>query len=464
MSTNSLQPESLGSRLWNRGTRWCLNGVYGLLLVLLIPYLGWRLLIQRKPISGWWEKMLGGCDLPEFHGTDRYWFHAVSVGEVLLLRPVLTELRRRRPDVSIVLSTSTRTGMSVARESFPDLPCIWFPWDFSWSVLRAIQQVRPTQIVLVELELWPNFITTAHHLGVPLSLINGRLGAKSFRGYQWLRPLVSRMLRRFRCIAVQSPAIAERFLGLGAPASVVHVTGSVKFDGVATDRDAAAINPLRAELRIASSARILVAGSTQEPEEEVALSVWESLQDEFPELQLVLVPRHAERFETVAQLVTKRGHRLFRRSRATTTSAPRAAVKKDANTASSPTPVVLLDTLGELARCWGLAEIAFVGGSLDRHRGGQNMIEPAACGAAVLFGPHTENFESIVTSLLAVGGALVVQDEADLRQQVAALLRSPERRKSMGDAARAFALSQQGATSRTIDLLLSNERDPQKPG
>ena len=202
-------------------------------------------LIRRKPVGGWREKLTGQFgELPESSG-ERFWFHAVSVGEVLLLRPVLEELRRRLPGVSIVLSTTTSTGLAVARERFPDCHCGWFPLDFTWSVDRAIRQVRPTQIVLVELELWPNFIFASHLRQIPLMLINGRLGAKSDRGYRLLRPLVSRLLRCFRVIAVQTPLYAERFQTLGAAADAVVVTGSVKFDGVATDRGIVAVTRLR---------------------------------------------------------------------------------------------------------------------------------------------------------------------------------------------------------------------------
>ena len=236
--------------------------------------------------------------------------------------------------------------------------------------------------------------------------------------------------------------------------------------------------------------RVFIAGSTQEPEEEVALSAWESLREEFPSLRLILVPRHAERFEAVARLVQQRGHRLLRRSTTLKCEVPavlsspaaerlisrpaggtedlnqrlsegsEAAQDRQSTTAvvtpeEGMLPVVLLDTLGELCDCWGLAEIAFVGGSLGRHRGGQNMLEPAAYGATVLFGPHTDNFQSIVEPLLAAGGAVVVKDAAALRGTLQELLRHPEQARTLGEAARGFVLSQQGATSRTVDLLLT---------
>ncbi|MEZ6058610.1 MAG: 3-deoxy-D-manno-octulosonic acid transferase [Planctomycetaceae bacterium] len=446
-------PLSFARRVGWWGCRWLLNGAYLFVLLLLSPMLCWRVLIQRKPISGWWEKFTGNVGpLRDVTAIDiknsRYWFHAVSVGEVLLLKPVLAELQRRCPDVSIVLSTTTRTGRDVARKTFPELPCVWFPWDFSWSVTRAIKSLRPTHIVLVELELWPNLILAAHGLGIPLSLINGRLGEKSFRGYRWLRPFVRPLLHCFENIAVQSAAMAERFLALGAGPRMVQVTGSVKFDGLSSDRQHPDVLRLRNELGIASDERVFIAGSTQDQEEAIALRVWELLRDEFPRLRLIVVPRHAERFDDVARMIVDRGHKLWRRStaRVETSLVGHTDVRESL-------PIILLDTLGELSRCWGLAEIAFVGGSLGRQRGGQNMLEPCAYGAAVLFGPHTENFTDIVTPLLQTGGAIVVQDEADLHQQVTRLLSDPAARKTLSTSAQQFLQAHQGATIRTINLL-----------
>lgn len=424
---------------------WFLNFIYTLLFIAATPWLAWRMAVQGKNCDGWGQKLLGlapACDA----GRDRVWFHAVSVGEVLQLQSVVTELLARRPHADIVISTTTSTGRAVAREKFPAHTVFYFPFDFSWAVRRAIRRVKPTVIVLVELELWPNLILTAAALKVPLTLVNGRVSENSFRGYRRIRFLLARLLPKFSTIAVQSETYRRRLLELGAPEDIVRVTGSIKFDGVTTNRDNAATRALRASFGIQPEETVFIAGSTQDPEESLALETWATLRDEHPRLRLILVPRHKERFEEVARLVSSRGYSLLRRTD--------AKAGKSAFT-HGPPPVLLLDTLGELAACWGLADIAFVGGSLT-NRGGQNMIEPAAYGAAVLFGPNTKNFRDVVEMLLNEDAATVVEDGGALTANVARLLNHREAARRQGAVAKRLVLSQQGATSSTIDLLIQH--------
>jgi 3-deoxy-D-manno-octulosonic-acid transferase len=419
---------------------WFLNVAYFALLVAVSPVLLWRVVVRGKYRSGWREKLFG--HVPRRPGSRPcLWFHAVSVGEVLQLEPVLKELRTRLPATEFVISTTTPTGRSVAETKFPSDRICYFPLDFSWAVREAIARLRPTAIVLVELELWPNFVLHARRAGVPVALINGRLSERSLRGYRRLRPLVARLLATLRAIAVQNPTYAERFVELGAPPERLQVTGSIKFDRVMTDRD----NPKTAELRRAfallESDRVFVAGSTQESEEAGALDTYLALRDQFPALRLILVPRHKERFEEVASLVESYKLPLCRRSD-----------RSGEAPSSRERPILLLDTLGELAACWGLADVAFVGGSLT-NRGGQNMIEPAGFGAAVLFGPNTQNFRDVVEMLLAAEAARVVPSSGELTAAVADCLAHPERAAEQGARAQKLVLSQQGATLRTVEIL-----------
>jgi 3-deoxy-D-manno-octulosonic-acid transferase len=421
---------------------WLLNLGYFVLLAAVSPILCWRILVRGKYRTGWREKLLG--HVPRRAGNRPcLWFHAVSVGEVLQLEPVLKDLRSRLPAVEFVISTTTPTGRSVAEAKFPGDTVCYFPLDFSWAVRAAVSRLRPTAIVLVELELWPNFILYARRAGIPIALINGRLSEHSLRGYRRLRPLVARLLGSLHAIAVQNPTYAERFAELGAPRERIDVTGSIKFDRVTTDRQ----NPKTVELRvafgIAESDRVFVAGSTQETEESAAIDTYLALREPFPALRLILVPRHKERFDDVARLVESRGLPLRRRSAA-----------RDQPHADSGRPVLLLDTLGELAACWGLADVAFVGGSLT-NRGGQNMIEPAGYGAAVLFGPNTQNFRDVVELLLSADAARVVRSGAELTAAVADCLSHPERAQKQGGRAQQLVLSQQGATLRTVEILAS---------
>lgn len=415
---------------------WFLNFAYAALLLLVSPVLLYRRWVHGKYRDGWSEKLWGR--LPERDGSRPcVWLHAVSVGEVLQLRPVMQLLAAQRPDWDFVITTTTRTGLDVAKKEFAQHTVCYCPLDFSWAVRRAIARLKPSAIVLVELELWPNLVLTAQRLGVPLALINGRVSEKSFRGYRRIRPLIARLLRCFDLIAAQNREYADRLLALGAPNERLQVTGSIKFDGVQLDRANSRTAELRQFFGLRNGEKVFIAGSTQDPEESFALDAWQSLRNEFPDLRLILVPRHKERFEDVAALVTSRGLTLQRRS----------------NAARSTGDVWLLDTLGELGACWGLADIAFVGGSLTQ-RGGQNMLEPAAYGAAVLFGPNTWNFRDIVEQLLARDAACVVRSADELTAAVGSLLRDSETAGELGRRASSFVATQQGAAARTVDLLL----------
>jgi 3-deoxy-D-manno-octulosonic-acid transferase len=315
--------------------------------------------------------------------------------------------------------------------------------DFTWSVRAALQRVRPDVVGLVELELWPNFIRAVHGLNIPLVLINGRLGEKSLRGYRRIRWLMTRVLRNFTALGMQTPEYAQRIVDLGAPAERVSVTGSVKFDGVRLSHDPVQLTSLCESLGIKPGERVLLAGSTHAPEEELLLQCYARLQTEFSNLRLLIAPRHQERFEEVAATIRAAGWPLKRRSQ-----------HSDANV-NAATPVILLDTLGELSACWGLAEFAFVGGSLST-RGGQNMLEPCAAGAAVVVGPNTWNFRHAVELLSGVGGLAIVQNADQLQAEFRRLLTEPLAADRMRAAARKAIQSQQGATKQTVDLLLSN--------
>lgn len=419
---------------------WLLNLVYLVVLAALSPVLIWQRLVRGKKRPGIWTKLTGR--LATRRGESRLaWFHAVSVGEVLQLEPMISECRRRWPSLEILVTTTTATGYRLACQRFSEHHVDWFPLDFSWSVRRALRRVRPDLVVLVELELWPNFVLATHRAGIPLALVNGRVSESSFRGYRRLKWLFAGLLPRFDRLIAQNETYAARLEELGGPKEKIHVTGSIKYDGIETRRDNPATRGLAAELGIDLREPVFVAGSTQDPEERLAVKAWQQARQTHPDLRLVLVPRHPERFEQVAELVVSMGHPLLRRSQ-NDGAVPRGGQR----------PVVLLDTIGELAACWGLADVAFVGGSLG-NRGGQNMIEPAAYGAAVLFGPYTQNFQDVVDELLERGGARVVGDGVDLARRLQELLEDPTTAHALGEAARGLVLDRQGATESTLAIL-----------
>jgi 3-deoxy-D-manno-octulosonic-acid transferase len=327
--------------------------------------------------------------------------------------------------------------------------------------------------VLAELELWPNLVAAARGAGARVAVINGRLSQRSFNGYRRIRPLAASLLTKIDLVAAQDETSASRFLALGARPETVHVTGSMKYDGAVTDRG----NPATARLaRLAGFAAddvVFFAGSTQEPEEEAALAVFRELLPRWPSLRLVLVPRHPDRFPAVARLLDAAGIAWQRRTvlggdGEEKGDSPHLPERPAANLRSVPGSaqkgtgyplgaffaprVLLVDVVGELGAWWGTAQIAFVGGSLG-NRGGQNMIEPAAYGAAVCFGPNTRNFRDIVAAMLAHDAAVVVAGQAELLGFVRRCLENPAEAAALGQRARQLVLSQLGATDRTFALL-----------
>jgi len=421
---------------------WMLNALYLLAVVLLSPWLLWRAWRHKHYPVAIGVKLRGLAAPPVGLPPDTrpVWFHGVSVGEVHLLRQVIAAFRNRHPELACVVSTTTDAGLKEARKWFADLPVFPFPFDFSWAVERTLKQVNPMLVVLAEGDLWPNFLMAVRRRGIPVAVINGRMSPRSFARYSRLGRLPRWLLGHLDLILTQSEQYAANLRALGVPEERVRVTGSVKFDGCSCDRDNQRTRERRLLLNIGPDELVWIAGSTVAPEEEIVLDIYSRLRAERPGLRLVLVPRHPDRFDQVAMMLEQHGLAYVRRSRLTAQVRDRSAV-------------VLGDTLGELSALWGLADLAFVGGSLDGKRGGQNMIEPAGYGAAVLFGPHVWNFREPAQRLIEAEGAIQVADGTELEATLRRLLASPEERALRGQSGRQFVLSQQGATERTIEML-----------
>ncbi len=424
--------------------RYLLNLLYGLLLCVVSPYLCYAAIRHGKYRAGWKQKLFGLAPVRK-GDAPCIWLHAVSVGEINLLATLLPRLEAAIPGVCFYISSTTRTGYELALKKYDGHTVFYCPLDFSWAVSNAMQRIRPDMLVLAELELWPNLIATAARRGVKTAVINGRLSENSFRGYGRARWFVSRLLKQIDLIAVQNETFASRFRQLGASGSQVHVTGSVKFDGATTDRN----NPKTRELKelagISADDIVFLAGSTQHPEEEFALNAFRSASAEHPNLRLIITPRHPERFAEVAAMLDRSGVPWQRRTGI-------SAETSKQNGGSPPARVLLVDVVGELGAWWGASHIAYVGGSMGR-RGGQNMIEPAAYGAAVSFGPKTRNFRDVVALLLAQDAAVVVEDEPALTRFVTTCAASPAYRQQYGEAARQCVKQQAGAATTTVKLL-----------
>lgn len=420
-------------------TPYLLNAAYLVLLAAAFPWLLWNAWRKGKYREGYAAKLWGNVPL-RTSPSPCVWLHAVSVGEVNLLAPLLKELQARHPHWECVISTTTHAGYALAHKKYVEHTVFYCPLDFSWAARRAMRRMRPDVLVLAELELWPNLIRAAREQGAKVAVVNGRLSAHSFRGYRRVRTFVRHVLAQVDLIAVQNKEYGDRFLALGARADRVHITGSVKYDGAQTNRRNPGTQQLAALAGMDRDDVVWLAGSTQEPEESIVLSAFRRLSADFPRLRLILVPRHPERFEEVATLIEASGVKWRRRSQLRENSSHDAA------------RVLLVDAVGELGQWWGTAHVAFVGGSLGK-RGGQNMIEPAAYGAAVCFGPNTRNFRDIVENLLAAKAAVVVRDEAELESFVRRAIVDQEFAIRLGVNARRFVAGQLGATARTVDLL-----------
>lgn len=420
---------------------WLLNAIYICLLLVVSPVILWRSVRHGRYRRGVATKVLGRM-VPTDDRRPVVWFHAVSVGEVLQLNRLIAGLRERCGDsYAILITTSTDTGYDLAVERHAeDCHVQWFPLDFTWAVNAALKTLRPAMVVLVELELWPNFLIACRKRSIPTAIVNARMSKKSFRGYQRLRRLIAPLFKSLTMVAAQNDEYAERLIALGASPRRTTVTGSIKFDQVQSDRQNSATQRFRRLFQIVDGQPVFIAGSTQAPEETLALDAWQHVRKTFPDLRLILVPRHKERFHEVAQLVSTLGLQCVCRSSIT-----------EADHLSED-HVILLDTIGELGACWGLADVAFVGGSFGS-RGGQNMLEPAAYGAAVMVGPNTSNFREIVFQLERSDGIVCLEHESDLAEQLQQLLTSQPRRRDLGKNARQFVMQQQGAVNRTLDCV-----------
>ena len=368
----------------------------------------------------------------------RCWIHAVSVGESAAAVPLVEGIRRRWPELGIVVSTITPTGARIVAERLAGTAAHrYFPIDLPGPVRRALDAARPRFFIAIETELWPNFLRALARRRIPAMIANGRISDRSFRRYRWVRGLMRRVLADVSVFAMQTHEDARRIIALGASPSRVVVTGNLKSDLVpeATGDDASA---WRERLRLGADARLWIAGSTHRGEEAMVLDAFLRARTHCPDLALLLAPRHPERADEVEELIRERALAAARRSRLPADGAPGA--------------VVILDTVGELAALYALAEVVFVGGSLVPI-GGHNVLEPAMRGKPVLVGPHMSNFREGAELLQRSGGGLVVKDGPELERELTRLLEDRDLARRMGEAARHAFAGRQGAVSATLDLV-----------
>jgi 3-deoxy-D-manno-octulosonic-acid transferase len=364
------------------------------------------------------------------------WVHAVSVGEVLAVAGLVEELQRRFPQHRIYISTTTDSGQALARKRFGEASVFYFPMDFAFAIRRYLRALRPQMVVIAETEFWPNFMWLAHASGAQIAVVNARISDRSWPSYRRFRGLLRRSLANVDLFLAQTPEDAARLRDIGAAPERVRVTGNLKFD-VPPPAPPAIVESLRKSIAATGAGPVLVCGSTVEGEEPLLLKAFENLLVQHARAVMILAPRHPERFAAVAALLEQMSIRFLRRSLW--------------NGEPLTGGIFLLDTIGELAALYALADIAFVGGSLVP-RGGHNIIEPAQHGVATVVGNHTENFREIV-SLFQSRDAVRIVGPAELPLVLLELLADDVERQALGQRAAETMRSQIGATARTAGEL-----------
>jgi 3-deoxy-D-manno-octulosonic-acid transferase len=353
--------------------------------------------------------------------------------------PLARELAARRPELPLLVSTVTDTGRGVAEGRLPAKQFLFFPLDFNWAVRPALDRLRPRAVLLTETEIWPNFLRACSTRDIPVILVNGRISQRSFPRYRRVRRFFGRVLQGIRLFCMQTPEDARRILDLGAPSDRVHVVGNLKFDlaGAGPAEPGAEGGAVRQMLGLPLSRPVLVAGSTHRGEEEPVLEAFKAVRRSVPELTLLLAPRHPERLGEVEALLEREGLSWVRRSRLPV---------------DVPPAVILVDTMGELARLYAVGTVVFVGGSLVPI-GGHNILEPASHARPVLFGPYMGNFADMARLFLEHQAAVQVPEAGMLADETLRLLREPSVAGRMGENGRAIVGTHRGAGRRTVDLL-----------
>jgi 3-deoxy-D-manno-octulosonic-acid transferase len=426
--------------------------LYSFLLTLgviaLLPRFITDAIRNGKYVAGWRER-LGRLPDIERDGRPLIWLHCVSVGESQAARPLARAIAKEFPSHKLLVSTTTLTGQRIARDVFRDdaAAIIYFPFDWAWTVRRALRKVNPSAVLIMETELWPNFLRECRRRRVPVAIVNGRLSERSFRRYQFVRGFTKRIVNDLDLALMQSEADAERIRALGLPPERVFVSGNLKFDAGADINEKALTKILRERFALDAERPVIVAASTHSPEERIFIEAFKQLRSLAgnDKVRLLIAPRHPERFSEVATLLDTSGLTWSRRS-------------AEAAATDSACDIILLDSIGELRAVYPLATIVFVGGSIAT-TGGHNILEPAAAGACTVTGAHTFNFKAVIEDFLEAGALVQLPELAEaeappaLASVLQNLLTDDERRQAIAGRARAALEKNRGATALTIKLL-----------
>lgn len=408
--------------------------IYTIALLIILPF---EYLKRPRDIRKRWLKERFGL-LP--FSSRPIWIHAVSVGEVIAVIPLIKKIKERYPDKDLLLSTVTDTGQKVAKERLGSIAnIIYLPFDLRPFIKGALKKINPLLFIIMETELWPNIIRTMEEHRIPILLMNGRISERSFRGYKRVGFFLKDILKRIDIFCMQNELYSERIRALGAVKDRVIDIGSFKFD----TKPPSSIPEWTGILH--NKGLVIIAGSTHSAEEELILDIYLRLIKDFPKINLIIAPRHPERFIEVEGLIKDKGLKYLKRSEIVTSK----------NRLGSPCIettgiVILIDTIGELASLYGASDIAIIGGSFIKH-GGQNPLEPAYWGKAIVCGPHMENFP-FIHDFYNEGGAIKA-DRDNLYEILRGLINSPERISDMGRIAKALYERNRGATERAIKII-----------
>lgn len=372
----------------------------------------------------------GGPDGPTI------WFHGASAGDLLALEPVIGEVRQALPEARIVVTTITNSGMTMARKRLSEADaCGYLPYDLPFSVGRAVAAIRPDVLVLEYAEVWPALLRGVKRSGASIILINGRFDERSLGQYRWAYRLIGNPLHHIDLLCMRDEAEAGHAISIGADPAKVKVTGNTKFDSCRQPQPTTRLPELARDLGVNGTTKVFLAGSTHDGEEGPLFDVFKTLRQTFADLKMIVAPRYIERTERLEALARERGIEYTSRSRG-----------------ADGEPLVILDTVGELRQAYELATVVFVGGSFVRH-GGHNILEPAACGKPVLFGPHMENFRGSVRVLLGRGG-IQLPDPGRIGRVLSDLLSRPDEIEKLGRMARQAVIAVQGASAECGGLIV----------
>jgi 3-deoxy-D-manno-octulosonic-acid transferase len=420
--------------------RFILDFLYLFAALAYSPVIVYRAVRHKRYRAGWGQRF--GKIIRKSPAKKCIWIHAVSVGEVNAAKTIIKELKNIHSDFEIVVSTTTDTGFTRANNLFGgEHQVFYFPFDFSLVMHRAFNNIRPTICLLMELEVWPNFINIAQQLNVPVIIVNGRISDKSFSRYSRIKPFAKRVFEKVSLVLAQTNEYAGRFKEIGAPDENVIVTGSLKYDTAQITDKVEGVDDIVRRLNI-SNEKLWVAGATGPGEEKIILDVFTRLkkQEQFKDLRLVIVPRKPERFDEVAQLIGDEGFDFVRYNE----------FKGTDKISREKTTVILGDTMGDLRKFYCLATVIFVGRSLVP-MGGSDMMEAAALGKCTIFGPHASNFKQTVDALLEDNGAFMVENEGQLLEVMQKCLIEPDFARKIAQNGREVIRKNQGATQKTIE-------------